>query len=76
MHPALMGLQTADRRPSVAARVSLPERAVEKMEEADIEDATEVIASCAEDMSVLWQDPAVRAVLSRRGMRPEEGPGL
>lgn len=70
-----MAMQTG-RRTSVAARVSLPERAVEKMEEADIEDAAEVIASCAEDLSALWQDAAVRAVLSRRGMRPEEGPGL
>ncbi|KAL1942735.1 hypothetical protein VTO73DRAFT_4975 [Trametes versicolor] len=74
--PAPALAKTGGRRPSVAARVSLPERAVEKMEDADIEDAAEVIASCAEDMSALWQDPAVRTVLSMRGMRPEEGPGF
>ena len=38
--------------------------------------ASEVIAACADDMYALWMDPVVRAVLDRRGMRPEEGPGL
>ena len=44
--------------------------------EPDVEHASEVIAACADDMYALWMDPVVRAVLDRRGMRPEEGPGL
>ncbi|RPD63760.1 G-alpha-domain-containing protein [Lentinus tigrinus ALCF2SS1-6] len=44
--------------------------------EPDVEHASEVIAACADDMYALWMDPVVRAVLDRRGMRPEEGPGF
>ena len=44
--------------------------------EPDVEHASEVIAACADDMYALWMDPIVRIVLDRRGMRPEEGPGL
>ena len=39
-------------------------------------EAADVIAACAEDMWSLWQDPVVRAVLDRRRMWPDEGPGL
>ncbi|KAJ8497138.1 hypothetical protein ONZ51_g683 [Trametes cubensis] len=41
-----------------------------------IEAAAEVIASCADDMQALWSDPTVKSVLSKQGMRPEEGPGF
>ncbi|KAH9924391.1 guanine nucleotide binding protein, alpha subunit [Fomitopsis serialis] len=40
--------------------------------------AAEVISSCAEEMSALWADAGVQAILSRRKMktRLEEGPGF
>ncbi|TFK81822.1 G-alpha-domain-containing protein [Polyporus arcularius HHB13444] len=44
--------------------------------EPNVEHASQVIAACADDMYALWMDPVVRAVLDRRGMRPEEGPGF
>ncbi|KAI0356325.1 G-alpha-domain-containing protein [Trametes cingulata] len=69
--------KTAGARRSSVAKAPLPQhRPDEKAEEADIENAAEVIASCADEMYALWMDPAVRAVLSKRGMRPEEGPGF
>ncbi|KAF8880735.1 guanine nucleotide binding protein, alpha subunit [Infundibulicybe gibba] len=36
------------------------------------DDATDLIASCREDMMALWADKAVRAVLNVRGMRLED----
>ncbi|KAL7283882.1 hypothetical protein ACG7TL_001153 [Trametes sanguinea] len=41
-----------------------------------LEDATEIIASCAEDMQSLWNDPVVRDVLRRRKIRMELMPGF
>ncbi|KAI0324728.1 G-alpha-domain-containing protein [Cubamyces sp. BRFM 1775] len=41
-----------------------------------LEDATEIIASCAEDMQALWTDPVVREVLKRRKIRMEQTPGF
>ena len=41
-----------------------------------LEDATEIIASCAEDMKALWEDATVRDVLKRRRIRMELAPGL
>ncbi|KAI0633636.1 G-alpha-domain-containing protein [Trametes polyzona] len=67
--------KTGGRRSSVS-KSAMPERTEEKSEDVDIEAAAEVIASCADDMFALWKDPSVRTVLSRRGMRPEEGPGF
>ncbi|KAI0823705.1 G-alpha-domain-containing protein [Trametes gibbosa] len=67
--------KTSIRRPS-ATGVQPLEPADERIEGAEIELAAEVIASCANDMSALWEDPAVRTVLSRKGIRPEEGPGF
>ncbi|KAI0780157.1 G-alpha-domain-containing protein [Fomes fomentarius] len=60
------------RRPSVA-RIPVPS---EPEPEIDLEHATDIIASCARDALTLWNDPVVRAVLGRKGMRPEEGPGF
>ena len=66
-------------RPSVArtseARASEARIEVEGPE-ISVEHAAEVIASCAGDMHALWTDTAVRAVLDKRGIRPEEWPGL
>ncbi|KAF8886733.1 guanine nucleotide binding protein, alpha subunit [Infundibulicybe gibba] len=42
----------------------------------DWDDATDVIASCREDMMALWMDEAVRAVLKIRGMRLEDSAGF
>ncbi|KAI0743434.1 G-alpha-domain-containing protein [Daedaleopsis nitida] len=61
------------RRHSVSRMISSQES---PESEVDVEHATDVIASCAEDIYALWTDSVVRAVLDRRGMRPEEGPGL
>ncbi|KAI0360284.1 G-alpha-domain-containing protein [Trametes cingulata] len=44
--------------------------------QAKLEDATEIIASCAEDMRALWADPVVREVLRRRKIRMEQSPGF
>ena len=41
-----------------------------------LEGATEIIASCAEDMKALWDDPVVRELLRRRKIRMELSPGL
>ena len=41
-----------------------------------LEDATEIIASCADDMKALWNDQVVRDVLKRRKIRVELSPGL
>ncbi len=41
-----------------------------------LEDATEIIASCADDMKALWEDPVVRDLLRRRKIRMELSPGL
>ncbi len=44
--------------------------------ESKLEDATEIIASCAVDMEALWADAVVREMLRRRRMRLEQAPGL
>ena len=41
-----------------------------------LEDATEIIASCAEDMHTLWEDEVVQELLRRRRIRLELAPGL
>lgn len=40
------------------------------------DDATDIIASCREDMKALWLDEAVRKVLVKRKVRLEDGAGL
>ncbi|KAI0717210.1 G-alpha-domain-containing protein [Cerioporus squamosus] len=62
-------------RRSSVSRFSEAQSELEDVEP-NVEQASEVIAACAEDMYTLWMDPVVRAVLDRRGMRPEEGPGF
>ncbi|KAG5352786.1 hypothetical protein C0989_000448 [Termitomyces sp. Mn162] len=41
-----------------------------------VDDATEVIAECKQDMGALWVDPTVKAVLKRRRIRLEDSAGL
>ncbi|RPD53456.1 G-alpha-domain-containing protein [Lentinus tigrinus ALCF2SS1-7] len=41
-----------------------------------LEDATDVIASCAEDMHALWKDEVVQELLKRRRIRMELAPGF
>jgi guanine nucleotide-binding protein subunit alpha len=41
-----------------------------------IDNATEVIASCREDMKALWMDDAVRGILAKRKMRIQDSAGL
>jgi hypothetical protein len=41
-----------------------------------VDEATEVIARCKEDMKMLWEDDAVKAVLTRRRIRLEDSAGL
>jgi hypothetical protein len=41
-----------------------------------IDDATEVIASCREDMKAIWTDDAVRGILAKRRMRIQDSAGL
>lgn len=42
----------------------------------DIDEATEIIASCLQDMKTLWTDEIVRAVLRKRKVRIEDAAGL
>lgn len=44
--------------------------------EAVVDEATEVISSCKEDMKALWADEMVQTVLSKRRMRLEDSAGL
>lgn len=44
--------------------------------EQQVDEATEVIVSCQEDMKALWTDELVRAVLTKRRMRVEDSAGL
>ncbi|EMD34541.1 heterotrimeric G-protein alpha subunit [Gelatoporia subvermispora B] len=44
--------------------------------EMDTDDATEVIASCAEAIAELWADEVVQEMLRRRKMRLDHGPGF
>ena len=41
-----------------------------------LEDATEIIASCADDMKALWEDPVVQGVLKKHNTRIQDMPGL
>ncbi|KNZ73701.1 Guanine nucleotide-binding protein G(t) subunit alpha-3 [Termitomyces sp. J132] len=41
-----------------------------------VDDATEVIAECKQDMGALWVDPTVKAVLKRRRIRLEDSAGF
>ncbi|KAI0824950.1 G-alpha-domain-containing protein [Trametes gibbosa] len=44
--------------------------------EGKLTDATEIIASCADDMIALWEDEVVRGILKRLKIRPEQSPGF
>jgi len=41
-----------------------------------VDDATEVIASCREDMKALWTDEAIKSVLAKRRLRVQDSAGL
>ncbi|KAH9479016.1 Guanine nucleotide-binding protein alpha-4 subunit [Psilocybe cubensis] len=41
-----------------------------------VDDATEILASCLEDMKALWTDDVVRAVLKKRRIRIEDTAGF
>ena len=41
-----------------------------------VDEVTEVIASCKDDMVALWSDPAVRTVLKNWNVRLEDSAGL
>ena len=40
------------------------------------DDATDVIASCKDDMKTLWNDPEVKAVLKKRKVKLQDSAGL
>ncbi|KAG6917482.1 hypothetical protein DXG01_002345 [Tephrocybe rancida] len=44
--------------------------------EGAVDDATEVIAECRQDMRALWADPTVQEVLKRRRIRMEDSAGF
>ncbi|PPR05527.1 hypothetical protein CVT24_003270 [Panaeolus cyanescens] len=48
----------------------------ESDEDVTIDDATEIIASCRDDMRSLWCDESVRAVLKNRKIRLEDSAGF
>ncbi|PPQ76441.1 hypothetical protein CVT26_012955 [Gymnopilus dilepis] len=44
--------------------------------DSSVDDATEVIASCLEDMKALWTDEVVRVILRKRKLRLEDSAGF
>ena len=40
------------------------------------DDPTAVLAACRDDIIALWEDPVVKSVLKRRGIRLQDMPGL
>jgi hypothetical protein len=67
------GWKTAlDRFRSLRPSPSVPKRGWD----AELEEITEVIASCADDMKAIWEDPTVRSLLDKRQVRLDEAPGL
>ncbi|GBE86117.1 hypothetical protein SCP_0806410 [Sparassis crispa] len=41
-----------------------------------VDDPTRTLAACKDDVVTLWEDPVVRAVLKRRGVRLQDMPGF
>ena len=65
--------QDALRTPPPAAASSSKAHGKER---ADADDATEVIASCRDDMKALWEDKAVQALLQKHNIRLQDSAGL
>jgi guanine nucleotide-binding protein subunit alpha len=64
--------QDAFRTPSTAASSSR----IQGKERADSDDATEVIASCKDDMKTLWEDKSVRTLPQKHNIRLQDSAGL
>ncbi|KAH9851284.1 G-alpha-domain-containing protein [Lenzites betulinus] len=47
-----------------------------KIQDAQIRETADIIAGCAEDMKAIWNDPVVREMLVRKGVRMEATPGF
>ncbi|KAI0830330.1 G-alpha-domain-containing protein [Trametes gibbosa] len=47
-----------------------------KIQDAQTRETADIIAGCAEDMKTIWNDPAVREMLIRKGVRMEATPGF
>ncbi|PPQ84522.1 hypothetical protein CVT25_007623 [Psilocybe cyanescens] len=45
---------------------------LEEEDEEVVDDATEIIASCLEDMKALWTDEVVKGMLRKRKIRTED----
>ena len=52
------------------------EGAGQKQREVQMRETADILAGCAEDMKAIWEDPVVRDMLLRRGIRMETTPGL
>ncbi|KZT65499.1 G-protein alpha subunit [Daedalea quercina L-15889] len=69
----LAGLQSPDAA-AAAGQAKEPRRP--STAEGRRDDPTAVLAACRDDIVALWEDPVVRAVLKRRGIRLQDMPGF
>lgn len=47
-----------------------------KSKDVQTRETADILAGCAEDMKAIWEDPAIRDMLLRKGIRMEATPGL
>ncbi|OSC96412.1 G-protein alpha subunit [Trametes coccinea BRFM310] len=47
-----------------------------RYQDAQVRETADIIAGCAEDMKAIWEDPTVREMLVRKGIRMEATPGF
>ncbi|KAI0331390.1 G-alpha-domain-containing protein [Cubamyces sp. BRFM 1775] len=47
-----------------------------RYQDAQVRETADIIAGCAEDMKAIWEDPTVRDMLIRKGIRMETTPGF
>ncbi|KAF8156551.1 guanine nucleotide binding protein, alpha subunit [Crassisporium funariophilum] len=75
---AAAAIQSSSRSGSVHGHGAVEEeRSGEELSSSPgVDEATEVIASCKEDMQALWADEAVRVVLKKRKIRMEDSAGF
>ena len=50
--------------------------AMRKSKDIQMRETADILAGCAEDMKAIWEDPAIREMLLRKGIRMETTTGL
>lgn len=64
--------------PKTAPRAKSPTKVIRGQDEPydGVDEATDIIASCREDMKTLWSDADVQTVLQKRKVRLQDSAGL